>query len=160
MGEKHDWEHNLCSMGSCSSCCGACWCSPCIYGRTAWRLERYPMDPSSSDGFDWFNVPCIGMFAGWVLAIPCVPIWMQRQTLRRRFNLGGNGCTDCLVSVFCGCCAQVQHENELKSRAEKEMLMVDAPPISQQRMIYEQPSGPPHASGTQNGIPPPSYKTS
>ncbi|KAI5239943.1 hypothetical protein E4T43_06431 [Aureobasidium subglaciale] len=93
-----------------------------------------------SSGFEWFNVPCIGMFAGWILAIPCVPIWMQRNIVRKRFNIGGNGCTDCLVSTFCGCCAQVQQENELKDRAEKELLMINHPPPPQERM-YAPPPG-------------------
>ena len=94
---EQEWSHNLCSMDSCSSCCGTIWCSPCIYGRTAWRLEQYPQDPSSSSGFEWCNAPCLGMFAGWLLLIPCIPVWMQRNIVRKRFNLPGNGCTDCLV---------------------------------------------------------------
>ncbi|THW58232.1 hypothetical protein D6C98_10599 [Aureobasidium pullulans] len=65
-----------------------------------------------------------------------------------------NGCTDCLVSVFCGCCAQVQHENELKERAEKEMLMIDHPPTTRDRMVYAAPSVIQQAATNQR-IPPP-----
>ncbi|KAL2029157.1 hypothetical protein VTO58DRAFT_110187 [Aureobasidium pullulans] len=155
---EQEWSHNLCSMDSCSSCCGTIWCSLCIYGRTAWRLERYPQDPSSSSGFEWCNAPCLGMFAGWLLLIPCVPVWMQRNVVRKRFNLPGNGCTDCLVSVFCGCCAQVQHENELKERAEEEMLMIDHPPTGRDRMVYAEPAGI-QQPATNQQVPPPRYES-
>jgi hypothetical protein len=82
------------------------------------------------------------MFAGMVLAVPCIPVWIQRHAVRKRFNLTGSGCTDCLASFFCTCCSQAQHENELKDQAEKERLMVSAPPSGQQPMVYAQQNPP------------------
>jgi Cys-rich protein (TIGR01571 family) len=137
------WSHNICSMSDCSSSCGTFWCGPCVYGCAAWRLENYPNDPASASGLDWLNAHCLGMFAGMCLAVPCIPVWIQRHTVRKCFNLGGSGCTDCLASVFCTCCSQVQHENELKDQAEKERLMLSEPSSSQQPMVHAQQNPPP-----------------
>ncbi|KAI5250697.1 hypothetical protein E4T42_04803 [Aureobasidium subglaciale] len=155
---EQTWAHNFCSMDSCGSCCGAFWCSSCLYGRTSWRLKQFPQSPDTSNGFEWCNVPCIGMLAGWCLFVPCIPIWIQRNSVRGRFNIAGNDCTDLLTSTFCGCCAQAQLENELKDRAEKELLMVNYPPPAQERMVYAEPSSlQPRAV---QDAPPPDYKSS
>lgn len=156
MGESQGWSHNICSMSDCSSCCGTFWCGSCIYGRTAWRMKNFPDHPSSSDGLDWLNGHCLGMFAGLVLGVPCIPVWLQRHAVRKQFNLSGNGCTDCLTSVFCSCCAQAQHENELKAQAEKQRLIISAPPSSQQPMVYV----PQHAPTPQQNVASPSNQIS
>jgi Cys-rich protein (TIGR01571 family) len=142
MSLPQGWSHNICSMSNCSSCCGAFWCGPRIYGRTAWRLKNYPNDPALSGGLDWLNRQCLGMFAGLVLAVPCIPDWLQRHAVRKRFDLRGSECADCLASVFCTCCSQVQHENELKDQAEKARLILSGPPSTQQPMVYAQQHAP------------------
>lgn len=143
MSDTQGWSHNICSMSDCSSCCGSLWCGFCIYGRTAWRLKNYPNDPSSSDGLDWLNGHCLGMLAALVLMVPCIPVWLLRHAVRKRFSLRGSGCADCLASFFCTCCSQAQHENELEDQAEKERLMMSAPPSTQQPMVYAPQQAPP-----------------
>ena len=44
---------------------------------------------------------------------------ITRSKLRHQHGIKGNGCTDCLTSAFCGCCALVQEEKEAKAEAEE-----------------------------------------
>jgi Cys-rich protein (TIGR01571 family) len=156
-----DWSHGLCSCQSVGSCCGATWCSPFIFGRSAWRLERFPASPDHSAEFSWFNESCLIMTGAWLLAVPWLPVWMQRRRLRQKFGIEGSGCTDCLSACCCNCCAQVQIENELVDRAEESLLQSQQPPINSQRMAYAQSQDIPMAplpSQAQNQIiSPPAY---
>ena len=40
---------------------------------------------------------------------------ITRGKLSHQDGIKGNGCTNCLTSAFCGCCALVQEEKEVKA---------------------------------------------
>ncbi|KAK3673139.1 hypothetical protein LTR78_006979 [Recurvomyces mirabilis] len=68
----------------------------------------------------------------------CIPLWLKPQEFRRKFNIRGNGCTDCLASYFCHSCALSQLNTELKARAEQPQIEAKEAPMG-----YVQPA-PPH----------------
>lgn len=52
-----------------------------------------------------------------------VPVWLQRGEIRKRFDINGNFCTDCLATCCCTPCAVAENEVELRDRAQSEALM-------------------------------------
>ncbi|KAF1348468.1 hypothetical protein BDV97DRAFT_277856, partial [Delphinella strobiligena] len=103
---------------SVGTCLGSFFCYPCLFGRTQTRLDNYPQPPSS-DSEGWFSVSCLLMCCAAHVGIACIPVWMQRASMRKKLGIEGDGCTDCLASTFCTCCAMVQQEKEVKERAEQ-----------------------------------------
>jgi len=73
----------------------------------------------------------------------CIPLWLKRQEARRKFNIRGNGCTDCLTSYFCHPCALAQLSTELKTRAEQAQIGAKGAPMGYvqptQGMEYQPP---------------------
>lgn len=43
-------------------------------------------------------------------------VMKQRKEIRERYDIPGTERKDCLASFFCMCCAQVQHDEEIKLR--------------------------------------------
>lgn len=116
------FAHNICSCSDPGSCFGAFFCYPCLFGRTQHRLDTFPQEPQdSSDG--WFGVPCLLMCVAAHVGCACIPVWMQRSEVRKRFGIKGNGCTDCLASTCCTCCSMVQQQVEVRERAEKQPML-------------------------------------
>ena len=70
------------------------WCCSCfVFGRTKERLNHYPMDNKG----ELLNVDCLIYFATVCIGVPCVPLWLRRSEIRRKFGIEGNGCTDCVL---------------------------------------------------------------
>jgi Cys-rich protein (TIGR01571 family) len=85
----------------------ASWCCNCfMYGRVDQRLEKFPS--TNKDDFSLFSSGCAIMCIADYVHLFCIPLWMKRQEMRRRFNIKGNGCTDCLAAYFCHCCTLSQ----------------------------------------------------
>lgn len=139
MAPRHSngWLHNLCSCTDLSACCGVVFCGACMFGKTNHRLRHFPTPPEKSS-FSWFNSSCALMFCATCLLVPWVPVCMQRQEMREKFDLEGNGCVDCLATCFCTCCAQIQQDNEVRQRAidyvPRDSNRYDNRPA---RMLYE-----------------------
>lgn len=111
------WRHNLFSCINASTCCTGFFCNACIFGRTQHRLQNFPLEPESTS-FNWCNSSCALMACATCLLLPWLPVWQQRNDVRRTFGIAGGGCIDCLTTYFCNCCAIVQHENELREQSE------------------------------------------
>ncbi|EPS39947.1 hypothetical protein H072_6363 [Dactylellina haptotyla CBS 200.50] len=111
----NNWLHGLCGcFGDCDSCC-ITFCCPCItYGEVHHRIQN----KTQKDYNRCCNVPCWS-FAGLML---CGAQWvmgcMQRGELRRKYNLDGSGCGDCVKHFFCECCTLVQEDRESKTRQQ------------------------------------------
>lgn len=41
---------------------------------------------------------------------------MKRGDIRDRYGLRGSGCSDCLKTFFCTCCAMIQQDSEVAAR--------------------------------------------
>ncbi|TKA74725.1 hypothetical protein B0A55_04041 [Friedmanniomyces simplex] len=117
---EEEWRNGICShiCGGDFNVCMASWCCNCfMYGRVDQRLEKFP--DMNKDNFSLFSSGCAIMCISNYLHLMWLPVWLKRQELRRAFGIKGNGCTDCLASYFCHCCAIAQMEMELKDRAAK-----------------------------------------
>lgn len=74
--------------------CTSLWCTPCVYGRAARRLDNFP-DPSTPpicNTHGW-----IFYFSGYFYAC-AVPLTMKRGDMRDSFKIEGATWKDCLVS--------------------------------------------------------------
>ncbi|KAF2455708.1 PLAC8 family-domain-containing protein [Lineolata rhizophorae] len=112
MGEQ-EWHHSGVDCCSPFTTCLLSWCCPCIiYGRVHHRLRK----SQSLDGYSCCNGSCTAHAAltfcgvGWILQL------MQRGELRHRYQLEGNGCTDCLCAFCCNPCDLTQQDKEAKFR--------------------------------------------
>ncbi|CAG8632512.1 1148_t:CDS:2, partial [Acaulospora morrowiae] len=45
---------------------------------------------------------------------PCVMGTPNRGEIRARYNIQGDGCTDCLTHTFCACCGLIQEAREVE----------------------------------------------
>ena len=61
---------------------------------------------------------------------------ISRSSMRRQYGIEGNACSDCLISCFCGCCAAVQEDKEVKAHLKEDEHSM---PGRQPPMIYTQP---------------------
>ncbi|KAK4506590.1 hypothetical protein PRZ48_000322 [Zasmidium cellare] len=104
--------------GDCGTCMGSWFCSPCLYGRTVNRYQKFP--DTDKDHYD--NVACNGpcwLFfgAGFCCGLQFIPLMFKRGEVRDRFGIKGDGFADCMASYCCTPCALAQLETELKDRA-------------------------------------------
>ncbi|KAL5476751.1 hypothetical protein ACEPAI_2937 [Sanghuangporus weigelae] len=132
-GER-EWSHG------CSECfddCGTCffgWCCPCMlysqiqtrYNHLESRGTPHP-DGGDSCGGDCF-LHCLltsCLSAGWVLQIG------QRQSVRQRYRIRGDGCGDCMLAWCCTPCelTQASRELELEERTFIGAAAIQQPPM-------------------------------
>lgn len=69
-------------------------CTPCFYGRIEERLEQFPRD----DKPDFLNGSCVLFYLVHCVGFSGILTCVKRGEVRKRFGIGGNACTDCLVS--------------------------------------------------------------
>ncbi|KAK4550742.1 hypothetical protein LTR36_000321 [Oleoguttula mirabilis] len=116
--EGEEWRNGLCSHW-CGGSCGVCWASCCcgcfVFGRTSQRLEKFP--DTNTHHFNLFSGSCAILYAGLHVHLGWLPVLLQRQELRQKFGIKGNGYTDCLASYCCQPCTLAQMEMEMKDRA-------------------------------------------
>lgn len=139
-GQK--WRASYCGFCSPFSLCMKTWCCPCfVYGKTKHRLQANgdmtgydSMNGSvgflSSPALSIRSLPLeqrnvcltIHVIQCWLFcgALCCgltwIPIWLSRSDMRKKHNLEGNGCTDCLSACCCPLCDLVQQEKEAETR--------------------------------------------
>jgi len=122
---KREWTYPLC--GCCDvldTCCVSFWCPCLIYSENKSRMRalQFTGQPHPKGG-NLLSRDCFiyglmswGFGGGWIFN--CI----LRGEERDRARIAGNCCTDCLVSVFCASCGQVQVNRELV--AEEKCFMV------------------------------------
>lgn len=101
------FQHNLCGCcNACSTCCLGCWCPCILFGRTRARLKNPHL---RRDQLPCVSGDCVG-FGAVCLFCPgfqCIFGWMNRGDIRAKYDIEGNGCTDCLAHWCCDCCVCV-----------------------------------------------------
>ncbi|KDR71148.1 hypothetical protein GALMADRAFT_159641 [Galerina marginata CBS 339.88] len=126
---KRDWSFGILScLGDVDTCCLACWC-PCLaHGKNRRRLEYLNVngvpDPDRNRvvaGGDSLLYACLEVACdvGWILQIS------TRENIRQRYNIRGNGATDCCAAFCCQMCDLVQGSRELQ--LEEESLAIQQP---------------------------------
>lgn len=137
---KNEWFPNTETIG-----CLATWCPCILYGKTQARRDGNP-EASCCNGSvshifigctDHALLTCVLNCMGWCALSLCqfqrISQMITRSKLRHQHDIKGNGCTDCLISAFCGCCALVQEEKEVK---EEEGDKKHIAPKQQPPMVY------------------------
>ncbi|KAH9965550.1 PLAC8 family-domain-containing protein [Lactifluus volemus] len=112
-----DWSFGLCSFfGACGIFCWSFWCPCVVYGKTKQRLHNLQAQGTPlPGGGDAINSDCLvyGCLTawgyGWILQIG------NRGSIRGRYNIRGNGCTDCLVACCCQVCSLTQDRREIEA---------------------------------------------
>ncbi|KAJ6442932.1 PLAC8 family domain-containing protein [Purpureocillium lavendulum] len=117
------WSNSLFNCCPIDKCLLGCFL-PCIpFGRGVERMK----DPSKDVGV--VNAECL-VFLGIECLTGCGCLYniLRRSEMRQTYGIKGNGCSDCLVSSFCLCCAVIQQEKESEVRAP---LMRCQQPVTQ-----------------------------
>lgn len=78
---------------------GSWFCTPCLFGRVGSRNEKFP--DSRKESIDTCNADCGLMCLAGCCYLHWLPLMIKRSDVRKKFNIGGNGCTDCLVAACC-----------------------------------------------------------
>eukprot|EP01091_Cochliopodium_minus_P000937 TRINITY_DN10831_c1_g1_i1.p1 TRINITY_DN10831_c1_g1~~TRINITY_DN10831_c1_g1_i1.p1 ORF type:complete len:228 (-),score=56.86 TRINITY_DN10831_c1_g1_i1:68-751(-) len=111
------WSIPLCGCCSdCGVCCTSLWCFSCQECKL-----RAATHGRASCGCEDFCVPCLCYsFLGPIgaLFVRC----SNRTEVRRRLNINGDGCSDCLCSWCCTFCTQVQEVREMNGRGVQSSL--------------------------------------
>jgi Cys-rich protein (TIGR01571 family) len=89
----------------CGTCCYGCWCTACLYAKNAVQI----------DGSDYDEACCIYWSVGYN-PLAAILITDNRTTLRLKYGLVEEPCSDCLVIACCASCAVCQAARELKIR--------------------------------------------
>ena len=101
---KEGFQHGLCGCcNDCSTCCLGCWCPCILFGRTRARLLNPHL---RKEQISCWNGDCMGYAA---LATLCPGLQfifgcMNRKDIRKKYDIDGNGCSDCMVHWCCDCC--------------------------------------------------------
>lgn len=67
--------------------------------------------------YEPINMDCLLMCGiTWFTGCGWIYIMMKRGEIRERYGIRGGGCKDCCTSFWCGCCALIQQEKEVKGR--------------------------------------------
>jgi Cys-rich protein (TIGR01571 family) len=87
----------------CSSCCYGCWCTPCLFGSNAEKID-------DSSCF----LMCCAYF--WLSScyLCCIPHYMKRKDLRNKYALRKDPCGDFPVALCCSPCGLCQEARFLK----------------------------------------------
>ncbi|KAH7110770.1 PLAC8 family-domain-containing protein [Dactylonectria estremocensis] len=110
--QNQEWSKGLCSCGPCDTCLLGTFLPCILLGRTSYRMQN-----PSTQAVRSFNNDCMIFCAiqcvtgcGWVYTT------MKRGEVRQQFGIQGSIMRDCCTSYWCGCCALIQLEEEVKAR--------------------------------------------
>jgi Cys-rich protein (TIGR01571 family) len=91
----------------CGTCCYGYWCTPCLFGSNAEKID---------------DQNCVLMCGLYLILAQCslcwIPHYVERQKLRKKYNLKEDPCHDCPTTACCGPCALCQEAREMKARGK------------------------------------------
>ncbi|KZP11425.1 PLAC8-domain-containing protein [Athelia psychrophila] len=113
---ERDWTHGLMAcFADCGTCCLATWCPCFVFGQISKRrkyLEKNGL-PDPEYGGTGCGMDCCNFHGGQ----PCMLSWIcqmgGRSHVRKRYNIRGTGCGDCVTSCCCYPCGLTQESREL-----------------------------------------------
>jgi len=133
--EWHAQGSDCCSP--LDACCLAWWV-PCVqYGRIHHRLHV----DGALQNWSFFNMDCCAWYCLAHVGCQWVVQMMQRGEIRKKYNLKGDGMTDCLCACCCGPCDLVQQDKEAEFREQQRLGMpvpIQNQPVKVQGMQYPQ----------------------
>jgi len=160
MAGAEEWRISGSSCCSPFAPCLLATCCPCVtYGRIMHRLRN----SDNLDGYVAPNNDCLiyGLICGLggfcaLSGIPANCNWIlnfiSRGELRRKYNIKGDGCTDCLCASFCLPCDLVQQDKELENRSQP--VVATQPGLVQQMSFTPKATANPPTAPQQAALPP------
>jgi len=120
----------------CGTCCLSCWL-PCItYG----RIKRRVHEDGDLTNYSCCNLNCCFYFCLAQICCQWIVQMQSRSEVRKKYNLTGNECTDCLCACFCCCCDLVQQDKEAAYwEAQRARQPIETQPKTGAQMIYQPP---------------------
>ncbi|KAH6868990.1 PLAC8 family-domain-containing protein [Thelonectria olida] len=115
---NHEWTNSLCSCGPCDICLLGTFLPCVLLGKTADRIRDPTMRNArtcNSGCAIFCGIQCFTC-CGWIYSM------MKRGEVRERFGIKGSAMNDCCVSYWCGCCALIQQEREVKARLARNSI--------------------------------------
>ncbi|KAH8829444.1 PLAC8 family-domain-containing protein [Flagelloscypha sp. PMI_526] len=115
--DGREWTYGLFDCCDDGSTCMMSWCCPCVvYSQTKHRLsylQRHDK-PDPEVGGDFCSGTCCGYaalnaFCGLSFALQI----STRSTMRSRYNIRGDGCSDCFTAFCCRPCELTQEHREV-----------------------------------------------
>ncbi|KIJ22924.1 hypothetical protein M422DRAFT_196528 [Sphaerobolus stellatus SS14] len=113
---KREWSHDFFDcFGDVGTCCLA-YFLPCVaYGQNRSRLrhlqDKGTPHPHGGDS-------CTGACCGHACLLYCGFYWILQMNLRgevrRRYNIDGGGCGDCMAALCCHPCELTQDSREIE----------------------------------------------
>ena len=110
-------------------------CCPCItFGKTHHRLTHN----GDMTHYSAVNGSCLIWLGLSYVALGWVPQLLQKNEVRTKFNLQGEGVADCLKAACCGCCDLIQMEKESEQRVGllSSNVVNEQPAMKQDAMAY------------------------
>ena len=95
---SRQWDNSLFGCFSdCGTCCYGFWCTCCLAGSNAQRLEKAKGDPDA----DCCAHCCIWYILSCFCCQGCYECSTTRKDMRKRYNLEGDDASACLAHTFC-----------------------------------------------------------
>ncbi|KAF8331622.1 PLAC8 family-domain-containing protein [Cantharellus anzutake] len=112
---QREWSFGTCDcFDACGTCLFACCCSCLSYGQNMSRLKHLESQgrPHPTGG-DMCNGDCCVYLLLAYIGCECFAGMSGRSSVRRRYNIQGGGCGDCMCHTFCIPCSLTQESREL-----------------------------------------------
>ncbi|KAK4086563.1 hypothetical protein Purlil1_9179 [Purpureocillium lilacinum] len=106
--------------------CLITYCLPCVtFGKTHHRIHKN----GDMTGYEPINTTCLLFCGSGCFGLHWIPMSMQRQNIREKYNLEGSCLVDIALSCCCWCCTLVQADKEAEHR---EGLLANNAAVQQQ----------------------------
>ncbi|KAJ6441431.1 Class II DAHP synthetase family protein [Purpureocillium lavendulum] len=93
--------------------CLITYCLPCVtFGKTHHRIRKN----GDLTGYEPINTSCLLFCGTGCFGLHWIPMAMQRQNIREKYNLQGSCLMDIALSCCCHCCTLVQGDKEAEHR--------------------------------------------
>lgn len=91
----------------CGICCYGCWCTSCLFGRNAKKIDNSDCCPM-----------CLAYYCLQNIYLCWLPQFFKREKLRKKYDLKEDSCGDIPATLCCSSCALCQEAREIKFRGK------------------------------------------
>ncbi len=118
------WTSGLCDCCKTPACCMACCCPSCIFGQISAAMTPqevfcggnycgacclYALLTAPQIVIDTITLPVTSILLPFGTCVHCP----MRSAIRKKYNIPGDDCEDCLIVWCCACCALAQVQSLL-----------------------------------------------
>ncbi|KAF6758294.1 PLAC8-domain-containing protein [Ephemerocybe angulata] len=116
------WSNGLCGCCEAPGTCLLACCLPCmVYGDVKTRKDHLENHGTALPNQSYCSGDCALHGLATVFGLGCIFQMIQRTSIRKRYNISGNGCDDCCIACWCTSCELTQESMEVE--LEEQSLM-------------------------------------